>query len=400
MDAAHYARVRELFLAAVELPPQEQAAFLRIQAEGDPELYQEILSLLAEHDPESARLEGERATAMPAVRRGNPASSRRKSTRSKTSGQTTERGDAHSSGQATQENQPPSSQITQLGALRTHASPRYDDPPLPRSAPRALLWDQHTRRSRRANSRWLWLAALLPTALIGWITFSQVRSSIHDSVRHELTVLADTIALASDQFIADKSLMVQSWARQPAIRDALMELAESAPPSLASASPNAASPNAVSQSDLIRTQLQKLSGSDDLRFVVWNDSYKVVASWRQDRADLGTSVHHENAADLARVLRGETVLYGPRWPREDFLRDESDPGQPILAIIVPIKNEQDQVVFALLVQGPQWFTEFSDIFAEVAEAGDWDAYAIDGQGVMLTQSVHAGSLAREQALDV
>ena len=65
MDAARYARVRELFLAAEELPAAEQEAFLKTQADGDSELFDEVWSLLAEHDAESARREGERAMPVP-----------------------------------------------------------------------------------------------------------------------------------------------------------------------------------------------------------------------------------------------------------------------------------------------------------------------------------------------
>ena len=66
MDAARYARLRELFLAAEELPPKEQETFLKVQSGDDIELFEEVLSLLAEHDPESAQIEGERAIPVPA----------------------------------------------------------------------------------------------------------------------------------------------------------------------------------------------------------------------------------------------------------------------------------------------------------------------------------------------
>ena len=65
MDAARYARVRDLFLAAEELDPTKQEAFVKEQAGSDDELSAEVLSLLTEHDPESARIEGEKALPVP-----------------------------------------------------------------------------------------------------------------------------------------------------------------------------------------------------------------------------------------------------------------------------------------------------------------------------------------------
>ena len=42
MDAARYSRLRELFLAAEELPPGQQEAFLHVQTAGDSELFEEV----------------------------------------------------------------------------------------------------------------------------------------------------------------------------------------------------------------------------------------------------------------------------------------------------------------------------------------------------------------------
>ena len=61
MDATRYARIRELFLAAEELPSTDHVAFLELQVGEDKELINDVLALLAEHNAESARLEGERA---------------------------------------------------------------------------------------------------------------------------------------------------------------------------------------------------------------------------------------------------------------------------------------------------------------------------------------------------
>ncbi len=396
MDAAHYARVRELFLAAEELPPNQQQAFLKEQTGDDTELLADVLSLLAEHDPESARLEGENAVPVqppPAVQqslqRGHLASPK------DTTDQTTQRGEG-SSAIATQQSKRRSSEITEHGAERTHASPRHGDTPAPRRSPSSLLWAQRTRQSRRTTSRWLWLAALLPTALVGWWTFRQVQSTMKESVRNELIGVADAVSLATDRFVEDKIQLVQSWSRQSDIHRAIIELV-----ALAKQDPPIEQLRAAEQAETIRQTLRNLSNSDDIKFVVWNDSYMTIASWLEDGADVGTPVHHTRAANLAQVMRGDNVLFGPQRLQEETEGYQPETEQPVMAIIVPIREKpQGKVIAAMLVRGFEMYDEFNRMFVEVALAGGLDAYAVNDRGVMLSESRHAKVLADQGALDV
>jgi hypothetical protein len=395
MDAARYARVRELFLAADELPPQQQETFLKVQTAGDAELLEEVLSLLVEHDPESARIEGERATPVPPPSSAGSSSASRRVSSKHPAGQKTTRGD---SAGPTHENAGKriGSEITQHGAQRTHASPREDDEtPAPQHAPSSLLWAQRARRSRRRTSTWLWLAALLPTALIGWWTYRQVESTIQQSVRNELKGVADSLTLGSQRFMTDKAKLVQSWSRRPSIRKAIVELVE-----LADSDPDLELLRGAEQTDLIQSQLRMLSGVDDIKFVVWNDSYRTLASSSPDRADVGEPVAPGNAENLAYVMSGEAVLFGPQRLIDDNEGVAAETTRPVMAIIVPIKDDDQRVIAALLVRGIGMFEEFSRMFIEVAIAGDLDAYAINRDGVMVTDSPRAVTMATENHLDL
>ena len=255
------------------------------------------------------------------------------------------------------------------GAQRTHAAPRHDDEtPAQQHAPSSLLWAQRARRSRRRTSTWLWLAALLPTALIGWWTYRQVESTIAQSVQNELKGVADSVALASQRFLTDKAELVESWSRQPSIQEAIVELVE-----LADSDPALEKLRGAEQTDLIASQLQQLSGLDDVKFVVWNDSYRTLASWLPDRSDVGDPVAPSGAENLARVMSGETVLFGPRRWVEGAQGSEPGTARPVMAIIVPIKDDDQRVIAALLVHGIGMFDEFSRLFIKVAIAGDLDA---------------------------
>ncbi len=395
MDAARYARIRELFLAAEELPDQQRAAFLQIQTGNDIELLEEVQSLLTEHDPDAARAEGERAMPVPAPPSSPATGSTSRPAVSKTPGQKTTRGD---SAGATQEKRRggKSSDITKHGAQRTHASPRYEsDTTAPRQTPNLLLWAKQTRQSRRRTSGWLWVAALLPTALIGWWTYRQVESTIEQSVRNELKGVADSVALASERFLVDKAQLIESWSRQPSIQESIAELV-----ALADGDPPLETLRDAKQTDQIQSQLRQLSGFEEVKFVVWNDSYRTLASWRPDRADVGEPVAPSGAENLARVMSGETVLFGPARPIDSPEDPALETTRPVMAIIVPVRQEDGRIIAALLVRGIDMFDEFSRLFIEVAIAGELDAYAINRDGLMLTDSPRAVAMATQNDLDM
>lgn len=389
MDAARYERVRELFLAAEELSPREQDAFLQIQAGSDPALLSEVRSLLDEHNAEFAQLEGERALPVP-----SPGSL------STTSGLREPASDIHetkrSGGKDSGKRKSDKADITQHGAQRTHASPRYTSPtPSPRNVPSELLWADRTRQSRRRTSGWLWLAALLPTALIGWWTYNKVQSTMRQSVHNELKGVVDSVTLASERYLNDKAQLIESWSRQPVIQTAITELVE-----LADSDAPVETLRGAEQNEQILSQLQSLSGSRDVKFVVWNDSYKTIASWLPTRADVGNPVHPSGAANLARVMAGETVLFGPERLGPGTKGFVPETTRPVMAIIVPIYAEDGTPIAALLVRGIGMFDEFSQLLIEVALAADLDAYAVNRNGVMATESPRAFHLATQEKLEL
>ena len=73
MGGDRFAEARDLFLAALERPPDERAAFLQEACAGDEELRREVESLLAHHDDGSSAL----MEATTAVRPTKPAPPRR-----------------------------------------------------------------------------------------------------------------------------------------------------------------------------------------------------------------------------------------------------------------------------------------------------------------------------------
>ena len=402
MDAVRYARVRELFLEAEEIAPAERLAFLESKVGDDKDLLTEVLSLLDEHDAESAKLEGEMATpiqpppsAMAAVVAELTATGpvRSDAAASPKSADHPTRSGGKSPSNSDRER---SSQITRTGAQRTHASPRYGNESTVRADQQsATFWAQKTRRNRRLNSGWLWLAAVLPTALIGWWTYQQVASAQRAAIQNELSGMVNSVTLSTEGFLNDRARLVESWSRQPAIRQSVIELVEIAKQDNATEALKKAP-----QTELIRQQLQKLSGFEGVKYMVWDLSQITLASWREDRSDVGKFIPRNGAAALSDVWRDNTVLYGPgdllsiELPDASFSETSADETatefqrsrKPVMVNIVPIRDAKDKVVAALMVRGIKMFDDFDEMFRETSEVSGLDVYAIDRNEFMLTNS--------------
>ncbi len=389
MDAARYARIRELFLATEDLLPPQQQEFLIREVGDDRELLDEVNSLLDEHSAEFAKIEGESAVPVAAP----IAAVTEFGSAAKPSGDTTRRGDSkdRTNPKSSKPNRKKNGDgaITKHGAQRTHASPRHKSTTPPKSnAGNNQIWAARTRINRRRNSGWLWLAALLPTALIGWWTYRQVETMIEQTVRTELKGIVDSVALSADRFLAQRVGVVQSWSRQTRLRQAVEELN-----AIAKSDPPLEQLRESPLIDEIHQQLRELSGSKDVKFIIWNDSYRTIASWSTDVIDVGRPIHPKGAANLARVLSGESVVAGPERLVEavEGYLPESD--RPMISVIVPIRDAAGDTIASMMVRSIGMFDEFNQIFAESSVGGQLDAYAINRDGLMITESVHAVSMA-------
>ncbi|TWU60614.1 Serine/threonine-protein kinase PknB [Rubripirellula tenax] len=403
MDAARYAKIRDLFLAAEELPVESQRDFVASHSNGDQELIVEVLSLLAEHNAEFAKIEGD--TAAPVVAPMSPAKlvetiqgTAAAERQSPHEGDTTHRGDSSGQTQPSAERKAGggSAAITKHGAHRTHASPRVKQTESPKHASNSnAIWANRTRANRRRNSGWLWLAALLPTAMIGLWTYREVESMIQRSIRTELNGVINSVALRVDWFLGEKATLVQSWSREPTLRAAIVELN-----AIAETNPPIEELRKAVQIDRIHQQLQQISGVEDVKFVVWNDSYRTLASWSDDGADIGKPVHPSGAANLARVMSGATVIFGPERLKADIDGFVPETEKPVMAVIVPIQDDDGRIIASLLVRGLGLFEEFNMIFLEVIDSSQVDSYAINRDGTMLSESGHAVSNSTRGKLEI
>ncbi|MCO8123899.1 protein kinase [Stieleria sp. TO1_6] len=443
MDADRYARVRDLFLAADEIGKDRQYEFVASQCGDDHELIAEVMSLLDEHDMELARIEGDSAkqpTIPPAATEtlgGNEPSTGPAANDDPTAADGLQSAAASASPflpsarpdvaadsarprgpsdplasqkrkrPLRREGQPPAgqstakgvaggtAQVTQHGSQRTHASPRYEsDSPRPRKPPSTGIWQTRAKRHRRFNSGWLWLAAILPTAMIGWWTYSKVVESMRKSTANELAGVVDSVRISVDRFLDDQSRLARSWSRQPELRSAVTGLIE-AKAQDDSAESLRQSPHAAA----IRSQLVSVSQLDEIKYVVWDRTGTIIASWLEDGADVGGNIAPDGAANLNRALRGETVLFGPEILRAEGNGFEPETDQPVMAEIMPVYDDRDRVIAAILIRGFGVYQDYDNLFRQASDSGGLDVYAVSRSGVMLTNSPAASSLIRQPASD-
>lgn len=384
MDAERYAKVRELFLGAEELPVDQQLSFVRLHGGNDQGLIDEVLSLLVEHDADSAQMEGNRKSPLVLPSDSN-ASAMMPS-------QDTASGDQPKKFQGNKSND-----ATLVGSQRTHASPRSvgGETIVDVSLSKTNLWEKQQRRMQRRNSWWLLLAAMLPTLVVGWLTYRRVSQMLQEAVRSEVQGMADGLMLSTKRFLDNEAQLVQSWSRQKQIRDAIVALDQ-----IARTDQPKEALRAATESDDIMSQLQYLSGNENIKFVVWDRTGNTLASWLPDRADVGNSIVDTQANGLARVFRGETIIFGPERLRNNTEGFVPETDLPVMAPIVPVRNDGGRVVAALLVRGFKMFNAFDQVFGDSSRTANLDAYAVNQNAIMVTNSPRAIRASKTGHLEV
>ncbi len=379
MDAERYAEIRELFLAADELPAEDRDRFVRAQAGDDAALVREVLELLGEHDSDAARIEGERSS-LPSVERLQarrpPSGSESRSKR-----QTTASVPADS---------------TLRWSQRTHAQPRFADEaarsnkPVDVTAPRV-------RSRKKSRPRWpiyiALFAVLLPILLLGWLLERRMLVSIQAA---ESAIAASSGAMAAaevTQLLERELASIQSWAKDPRVRENALELVElSREYDDAPGTELSEALLQAEQSEKLRSAILELADTEAIAFEIWNRSGNTLATWSAGAKEMGVSISLSHVEPLSRVMRGESVFIGPeRVDPKTGVADESMP--PILAAIVPLRNESQRVEAALMVRGRDLYDRLDAVFDACRARSGGDYYLVSDGGVMMSSSPLARQLA-------
>ncbi len=370
MGPDQYEKVRQLFLTAADLSLEERDAFLHtVGQEHPPTVISELISLLKEHDSERALREG-----------ANPETFRYLTPNHDVS---------HSVEPLQNKHQQSHSELERHSDSRGNTESEVKNP-LQQIASSYLLATQ-TRKSRRRNNAWLWITALVPTMLIGSMTYYQVNKTMRQAVRDEMRGVSDSVSHAARRFLADKSHLVESWAREPAIQTAIKEWIQAA---------NVSGSDPLTRKKLnpvINGQLKRLSGIDEIQFAIWDSENQfLTTNFSEDSVGL-IREQRDIQSLIDRAKKGEMVIYGPIKVRPS--QTTKDPN-PEMGVLSAVRDESNSVIATILVTGIGMHTEFSRMFFDISNAGNLDAYAVDETGTMLTESPRAATLASTKRLEV
>jgi len=341
LNPEHYHRAKELFLGAVEIETSKRATWIDEQCGSDETLKNRVQSLLNHDDTQTLlapqKIVGDLASASKKLRSLRPLS----------------------------------------GLSKTLDS-------IQKMPPRGLM----------AVGA---LAVLLPVLISGWIA-NRALDGFRDHLRAaSLVDLVDSKATAIRFWLGREKTVVQSWADSTKVRQLVTELIEIAKVSKAPQIGDQL--RSAPQQTLLDHEMETLAGHS-VRYAVWDKSLTTIADWSPTRSSVGVSVTPKGAERLTAVMaNGPTaVVIGPK---DAITRDYGDmPTKPIVAVIVPVTNDDGEVIGTMMVgnsEGTDDLGDFlssslSDYKATDNERSYGGTFVFDRAGMLLYDSPYDAEL--------
>lgn len=348
MASPDHARVRDVFLAAIELPESQHSDFLNQQCGQDSELKQAVQRLINHHEPETPILDCERPSAAT-----NEAS----------------------------DNQTTSTPGTLKFGKTVPVSAEYSQPALRRKTSAFRLLGRS-----RIYGLLIIAASVSLLLLLGIWVRTALHNSASDSLQRTMQALLDEQVYAIETWLAAEERIVRSWTRSPEIVncvDTLNKLTKQNedPSSILADSPAAAE---------LRSLLNRLTSSDgNFSYALWNREGTLIAdSEIANAAFLGNGTTEYGASLLSRVFRGETVLWLPS--RAGFITRDfeltGDFPKPGIALIAPVFTDSQRPIAAMLIADTNMQPRFEKMLAEARFGDTSEAYAVAEDGYLITES--------------
>ncbi|TWT93597.1 serine/threonine-protein kinase [Neorhodopirellula pilleata] len=373
MDAARYQKIQDLFWESESIEPSHWRSFLEQQVGDDPALIDEVISLLREHNPDAAQVEGSKAQAvqLPPTIRGNAP---------------TEFGSGRNPQPSNDSS--PRSDVTIPSSQRTHAAPR--EKPQSRRKPTPQGSKTLTAAGGVKPSWWSWLPIWLALWVAGtasiWIAAWFVgRSEIQSDWNYGRRVLPITMHQARAR-IELQLLRERERTRQLATGRVrrILELIDS----------EAVAPFNDPTVDKILKGIGFLN-DPNCELAVWDDQFRCIVATPSLRGDVPVERLEESltrsVAPLIRTcLQGKPVFCGFGFARLVPLADDRRP----MGWMIPVYRNSDSensessgipIGVVMLLQY-SIAKQLQDITHNVSGTAGVDAYLIDRQGIMQTES--------------
>jgi len=244
----------------------------------------------------------------------------------------------------------------------------------------------------------LWLIALAMVMALSLAGFYVDRTLRRLTVQHNkelLTTLLEQQSTAIDIWLDAEFRFVETWARS---EDLIAEVAQ-VDSIVLGKQPTAKEISAAGSQ--LRIVMNRMAGTkNSLRYAFWNREYREIAATKVDLPVLGNGATDFGAQVLSRVLQGERMLW-LQTSKGFFTRGyvpDSVSSRPDAALLVPVYRENDPLpIAAMLVSGFGIQDRFQSIMDRASFTDSGETYAIDKDGILITESrfvphLHASGL--------
>lgn len=345
-QASLHERAGEIFLEALEMDSAEQNSFVESQCRGNPELLEEVNSLLRHH----------------ACEEDHPLDHIEKNIQ--------ERFETLNVDEIVTEcfGKPPGEKEAE-GTLKKKSTTR--------NVTGVLVSQLFGSKYRRIIVNSL---AFIAFGIFGYVSFTQIKGSLSQFVQNDLESVIASRKLGFSIWAEDHLRDVEFWASRPDINAALLELIQY--------SRDSQNLKEAWEHPSLRYLNQHLKSHMEIReivgFSVINRSNQIVGHW--SKVALGTYLSPKAASHLTQVLEGESKFRIPYSAEDWYSREDSILGQTQLVWFdTPIYDRSGNVLgifsFAHLAQG-----KFAEIVSGNDQGKTGETYAFDGKGRLITST--------------
>jgi hypothetical protein len=228
------------------------------------------------------------------------------------------------------------------------------------------------------KSTWIWpLAFALVLTLVGWHAMSTLRATMRAQVKSQVETTLAAAATAVEVWSAEQQIGALAVARDPEVRELVLEL-------LALSRSSSSAADALRESNAQTRLQQALHGTSELRgYVAWGvfDETGLLLATNN-----GTATGYRPG--LARVVLGDGLMPGRTDITPPIMWDSGVVGaEPFVTMIVsaPIVDDEGRAVaqLAFALDPDDEFGTFLEV-GSLGESGE--TYAFDEAGVMVSHS--------------
>lgn len=339
--------IRQIFLEAIELPSEQQAAFIQKMCQGNGALLEEVTSLVSYHTQQ---------TLVP----GNPRSKARETS---------------FVGASSADTQTSSTSAK----VRTRLANR--------------ITGNLTRQLGRDNVMMIALAivSLLVFTSLSWYLDRSINRFVRESVQASLSTLIKEERFSVESWLDAEFRIGNIWASDPSVVENVKRV------DVAFRAGESQAATMKVESDVLRQTLTKMTAaSGTLRYAVWNREYRLIADSDDPTPLIGNPSTPFGGSILSQVFQGKQVLWlltNDGYITSGFKLPEK-PTKPSLALVLPMRDPKDNVpIAAILITVTGMQERFDSVFTLGRTGETGETYAINKDGFLITPSRFVKQLA-------